>query len=292
MTILFGVATPTLADLPAFEEKAGRPVALYSYFESFSLSRFDSARADAIRSRGALPAITWEPWEPAGTADQPEYALRRITAGAFDEHIHAWAADVGAWGHPLLLRFAHEMNGDWYPWCEGVNENRPGDYAAAWRHVHGIFRTVGALNVQWAWTPYVRLPGSAPLESFYPGSDYVDWVGLDGYNWGSTRSWSRWQSFAEIFEASLAELRGITDKTVLIGEVASTEIGGDKAAWIGDFFEALAGDRSIRAFVWFNFDKESDWRIQSSEAATSAFAAGLASPRFGRVGDHGRDEHR
>jgi Glycosyl hydrolase family 26 len=292
--VLFGVATPagpSLADLDAFEARAGKRVGLYLYYESFAHSRFEPAQADAIRARGALPAITWEPWDPAGTADQPDYALQRIISGTYDDYIGEWATEIGAWGHPLLLRFAHEMNGDWYPWCETVNGNRPGDYAAAWRHVHRIFRAAGATNAKWAWTPYVRLPGSLPLAALYPGDEYVDWVGLDGYNWGSTRTWSSWQRFAEIFEPSLAELKAITDKPVMIGEVASTEVGGDKAAWIDDFFDGLKRHHAIRAFAWFNFNKESDWRIESSPAATEAFAAGLADPRFDPAAETRKRRH-
>jgi Glycosyl hydrolase family 26 len=288
--ILFGVATPggpsSLADLDAFERHAGKRVGLYLYYKSFAYGRFEPVQADAIRARGALPAITWEPWEPTGTANQPPYALQRVTSGAYDDYIRQWATDIKRWRHPLLLRFAHEMNGDWYPWCEGVNGNRPGDYVAAWRHVRRIFGSVGATNASWVWNPYVRLPGSALLGSFYPGDRYVDCVGLDGYNWGSTRAGSSWQSFTETFEASMAELRDITDKPLVIGEVATTEVGGDKAAWIKDFFGCLKRNPAIRAFVWFNFEKESDWRIESSAAATAAFAAGISDPRFG-----GRPEH-
>jgi beta-mannanase len=283
--ILFGVATPggpsSLADLDTFEQRAGKRVGLYVYYASFAYSRFKPAHADAIRARGALPEITWEPWEPTGTANQPSYALQRIRSGAYDDYIRHWATDIKRWRHPLLLRFAHEMNGDWYPWCEGVNGNRPGDYVAAWRHVRELFRAEGAANARWVWNPYVRLPRSAPLASFYPGDEYVDGVGLDGYNWGSTRLGSSWQSFAETFEGSVAELRDITDKPMMIGEVASTEVGGDKAAWIKDFFGCLKRNPAIRAFVWFNFDKESDWRIESSAAATAAFAAEIADPRIG-----------
>jgi hypothetical protein len=283
--ILVGVATPggpsSLAELDTFEQHAGKRVGLYVYYANFAYSRFEPAQADAIRARGALPEITWEPWEPTGTADQPAYALQRLSSGAYDDYIRQWATDIKTWRHPLILRFAHEMNGDWYPWCEGVNGNRPGGYVAAWRHVRAIFRAEGATNARWVWNPYVRLPGSAPIASFYPGDGDVDWVGLDGYNWGSTRSGSSWQSFAEIFEASMAELRDITDKPTMIGEVASTEVGGDKAAWINDFFGCLERNPTIRGFAWFNFDKESDWRIESSAAAAAAFAAGIADPRFG-----------
>ena len=94
-----------------------------------------------------------------------------------------WATQIKAWGKPLMLRFAHEMNGDWYPWSEGVNGNGAGQYVAAYRRVVTLFRSVGATNVTWVWSPNVAYPGSVPLSRLFPGDGYVDRTGLDGYNW-------------------------------------------------------------------------------------------------------------
>ena len=91
-----------------------------------------------------------------------------------------------------MIRFAPEMNGDWRPWATGVNGNRPGDYVAAWRHVRRRFRRAGAGNVVWVWNPIIAYEGSTPLRELFPGSREVDWMAVDGYNWGSTRPWG-WQ---------------------------------------------------------------------------------------------------
>ena len=96
------------------------------------------------------------------------------------------------------------MNGNWFPWAEHANGNQPGDYVAAWRHVHDIFTQVGATNATWVWCPYVELaPELGPLARYYPGDDYVDWTSLDGFNWGKNRvNPQPWTSFDKIFGPS------------------------------------------------------------------------------------------
>jgi beta-mannanase len=236
----------------------------------------DVSGLEAVTARGAVPVVTWEPWVAGRGVAQPAYSLDRITAGDFDPYLRRWAEGLRAFGRPVMLRFAHEMNGNWYPWSEGVNGNGPGDYVAAWRHVHDLVAAAGTGQVSWVWSPNVAYDGSAPLAALYPGDRYVDWVGLDGYNWGASRPGKRWQSFETIFGPTLAEIAHITRKPLMLGEVASSEVAGDKAAWIADFFAALRRHPQIRAFVWFEHDKETDWRIRSSEAARNAFAAGIA----------------
>ena len=86
---------------------------------------------------------------------QPAYRLSRIIDGDYDQYIKSWAEGIKALGFPIAIRFAHEMNGTWYPWCERTNGNRPGQYVRAWRHVHDIFSEVGATNVTWVWSPNI-----------------------------------------------------------------------------------------------------------------------------------------
>lgn len=284
-SILLGTTTPAgpadLSELDRFEQDAAKRVGLFAYYRGFAHHpAFDPSEAESVRRRGAIPMITWEPWDYTGGQKQPAFALRRIAGGAYDPYIRRWARGIRAWGKPLLLRFAHEMNGDWYPWAEAANGNAAGDYVKAWRHVHRIFRSVGTRNVKWVWSPNVAYPGSTPLAGLYPGDRYVDWVGVDGYNWGTSQPGKRWQSFQELFDPTLAEVSRITDKPVMLAEVASSELGGDKAAWITDFFAALKRRPQIRAFAWFNHDKETDWRIQSSDSARAAFAAGVTDLRY------------
>src|SRR5262249_11875758 len=128
---LFGAATSDLKQLSTFESHARRPVDLYSIYKSFAdAPRFDRTLAAKARDRGDSPMVTWEPWDASGGVNQPDYSLRAIADGRYDALIRAWARDIKAYGSPVWLRFAHEMNGYWYPWSEGVNGNAPGSYVA------------------------------------------------------------------------------------------------------------------------------------------------------------------
>ena len=103
----------------------------------------------------------------------------------------------------------------------------------------------------------------------------MDWICADGYNWGTSQSWSSWRSFDGVFETIYDRLTTLgPGKPFMIGEFASTELGGDKAAWIRDAAVRIPTDYpKIKAFIWFNMNKETDWRVESSPASLEAFKA-------------------
>jgi len=155
-----------------------------------------------------------------------------------------------------------------------------------WRHVHSIFRDVGATNAAWVWCPNVDPERRfARLARLYPGNAYVDWTCLDGYNGNDP-----WTDFTSLFASTYREVTKIApSKPMIIGEVGSTESGGSKAAWIRDMFAALQNRfPKVRAMLWFDQSVRgpggrSDWSVRSSSTSRSAFAAGLASSSIGAV---------
>jgi hypothetical protein len=282
--VALGVFVPgapgDLAKLDDVAARIGRMPAVVMWYQAWGgeYAGFDHRLPAAVAGRGGAPMISWEPWVPGAGADQPDYALARIAAGDFDKYVDGWAAALAAYGGPVWLRFAHEMNGNWYPWSAAANGNAPADYVAAWRHVHGRFTAAGATNVRWVWSPNVEFDGSAPLPGIYPGDDVVDWVGIDGYNWGTTQSWSSWQDLAGVFGPTYDAVQELTTKPIMIAETASGEQGGDKAAWIEHALLKELPNRfpAVRAVVWFDENKETDWRFDSSDAAAAAFRRAAA----------------
>jgi beta-mannanase len=140
-------------------------------------------------------------------------------------------------------------------------------------------RHLWARRVRWVWSPNVESDSSVPFRKVYPGDAHVDWLGIDGYNWGTTQSWSSWTGLAEVFRLSYGKLVDLTDKPIMIAETASTELGGDKAAWIRQGFldEVLFRLPRVRAIIWFHEDKETDWRVDSSSASLAAYSEMAAS---------------
>lgn len=233
-----------------------------------------------IHEVGALPAITWEPWHPADGADQPRYALERIAAGDFDAYIMRWAKAAASFSKPMQIRFGHEMNGTWYPWSVGRNGNSATDYKKAYRHVHGMFIEAGAANVQWVWSIDSASKRPERLNNavdYYPGDQYVDLVGIDGYNGGPTGA--TWDSPEELFAGAIDVATSVApDKPVWIYETGSGDRLGDKAQWIADLFAYLERTR-VTGLLWFNFDKpgEQNWLIDSSPDVEKAAKEALAS---------------
>jgi mannan endo-1,4-beta-mannosidase len=238
----------------------------------------DLRQLEAVARRGSTPQISWEPWDQSVGAfrEQPAYRLATIIDGRHDAYIRSWARGLARFGKRVHLRFAQEMNGDWYPWAEDANGNRPGEYVQAWRHVHDIFTAEGATNVRWVWCPVTR-----PVRySQYPGDAYVDIVALSGFNGGRALPWGGWRSFHEIFNNQLQSLRRLAPtKPVQISEVGSAEKGGDKAAWIHELFDYVDAHRWIRSVIWFDLKKQADWRVATSPTARRAFVAGAAQLR-------------
>jgi hypothetical protein len=274
------------AKIDEFSSLTGATPSIVMWYQDWAhdgIREFDPAKMNAVAERGAMPMVTWEPWDHTGGPTQSAYALRTITAGEHDAYIRGWARDAALWGKPMYLRFAHEMNGNWYPWSSELNGNTAAEYVASWRRVVDIFRREGATNVRWVWSPNIAYDGSTPYAELYPGDGYVDWVGLDGYNWGITQPWSSWTSLEAVFDSSYNALVALTSKPMMIAETASTEMGGDKAAWIREGLLTTVPSRfpRVQAVIWFHEDKETDWRVNSSAAALDAHRAVVASPAYG-----------
>src|SRR5919107_5641105 len=90
---------------------------------------------DAAVADGAVPRLTWQPRYTA-VGSQADFALTKIADGAHDSYLTSHADVVASWSKRLYIRFAHEINGDWYPWSPGLYGNTAADYVAAWRHIH------------------------------------------------------------------------------------------------------------------------------------------------------------
>ena len=274
------------ARLRAFQSQWGREPALVMWFQAWGGDNraLDTDLLDRVVAVGAVPEITWEPWKPGAGVNQPAFALRAIARGDHDDYVAGWADGLRDWGGAVYLRLAHEMNGNWYPWAVGggANGNTAADYVAAWKHVVGIFRDRGARNVRWIWCPNVKYPGSAPLGSLYPGGGWVDWIGMDGYNWAAAASDPDWLSLGQLFGPTYKALAG-KGRPMLIAETACAGSGDDKSTWIRDGFLASVPKAmpKVRAVTYFNVDKERNWAVNHSPGNADAFRAVCDSDRYG-----------
>jgi len=278
-----GVSTATIQDLDSFIATTGPHPEVYDVFEPWANDRpLDRYVADSVAARGARLSITWEPWVADSGRAQPSYSLASIIDGSHDAYIDLFAASIKAFGHPVTIRLMHEMNGNWYPWGLGVNGNKPGQYVAAWQHVHDRFTALGVTDVSWMWAPNAVYTGSAPLAQLYPGDAYVDAVGLSNYNWGHfSRDGfaTEWTSFGDLFDQSIGQLEAITTRPVWVAETGSTDKGGDKAAWVADALAQVSARPDVAGLVWFDQVDDGagiDWRIETDPAVVTAWRTGVA----------------
>jgi hypothetical protein len=272
-----------MASLNALESRITMTPAVVNYFQSTEQPFTSSAAHNAI-SHGSTPLITLELWDHHGRPSQPAYSLKAITGGSQDRYLTQYARDAKAFGHPVWIRLFHEMNGDWnYPWSGNLNGNTPSDFGPAWRHVWAIFQREGATNVKFVWCPNAESrPNTSAnaIGAYWPGDEYVDFIALDGYNWGTTLKNVKWRSFDRVFSSAYSQVVEYR-KPIFIAETSCVPMGGDKAAWISDMFDVIPRQYPLICGVsWFNGHTTRDWRIESSPSSTQAFRLGVANGRY------------
>jgi hypothetical protein len=277
----FGLTSPqspwSRLELNYLSSKAGAHPTLIQFFVKWT----EDFRPDAVAmcyQQGALPVLSWEPWAGLKAGEsQPTYSLARIAGGAFDAYITKFATAVKDERWPVVIRFAHEMNGNWYPWSEKRSGNHAGEYVKAWRHVHDVFAKVGATNVIWVWSPNIIRPvPRVSLSALYPGDAYVDWVGTVGYAVDETTA-------GQVFDPTLTLIRKFTKKPMLITETGA-QPGPKKAPWTTSLFPWLRQHRDVVGFIWFELSKNdgasADWRFMADAKTQRAFHDGIVTSQM------------
>jgi mannan endo-1,4-beta-mannosidase len=263
------VADPWHSD--EWDQVIGNRVDVQMLFRAFSRQEDLTPIFEESTRRGLVPMLTWEPWQPAHGINpgelQPEYSNAAIASGAQDDYIRSVARVVAAHPGPVLIRYAHEMNGYWYPW-----HNDPAAYVAAWRHVVSIFRADGATNAVWIWSvaPDPVLSSKrwlAGLPAYWPGSAWVDAVGMT-----AIRSGTKPFTVAQ-FGRRLERLRSY-GKPVWITEAGAAL---DQGAFAADLASYVEANPWIRGVVWSQAMAIAEQGSETAQALgdlAAAFAAG------------------
>jgi mannan endo-1,4-beta-mannosidase len=245
-------APHTYAGIDQFAQAIGRQPNLVSYYNSW-LEPFQVGFATSAAKHGAITLVQ---------IDARSISLASIASGQYDHYLQSYAAEVKAFGAQVVLSFDHEMNGNWYSW--GYEHAPAADFVAAWRHIVTVFREQGAKNVTWMWTinimdtldDHIAVPGP-----WWPGSSYVNWVGIDGYYYSPS------VMFAPLFGPTIADVREITHDPILIAETGAAYSAGQSAK-IADMFAGVS-QFGLLGFVLFDQNGvkvTQTWRIHTSAA--------------------------
>jgi hypothetical protein len=221
-------------------------------FEAFSRQRtVDAFLGEAARQGIPQALVSWEPWRPVPTSlgtvlqylEQPGYRNVDIARGVQDAYIRRFAASLARFPGTVWLRYAHEMNGFWYPWSHG-----PRNYVRAWRHVVRLVREAGARNVRFVWSPNPSLfqeehSWMRRTREYWPGAAWVDAVGSTMINFGGEKRYS-----VDRFVPRLQALHATFRKPVMIVET-NTQMRG-RVAWLRDLRRMLRGMPWIVSVAW------------------------------------------
>lgn len=243
---------------------------------------FPRRAIEPINRIGATAIVSLELWQWHGR--QRGSYLPLINSGEFDDFFKQWARDAKNYGKRVMLRFGFECNGDWFSWSLD-----PPAYVSAWRRARRIFVAAGAANVKWVWSPNIMSVPDRPdndMHLYYPGDEYVDWVSLDGYNFGENHDrWHHWESFEQVFGKTLRDFaRRYPHKPMIISEFGCAPgKPGQRPRWIRDAYAFVTRFPNVKAVVWFDYDKrrenEPNWRIDVTPESLKAFNETFAKPR-------------
>ena len=297
----------TLEMIEDFEKMVEKHQAIIASSSYWGEQSFPTANLNVVWRHGSLPLVFWSPWDrPYEQNRGPDkFSLKEIIAGKWDAYIDKWGDSAREFGHPMIVAFGVEMNGDWFPWSgilyggedwdgEADHWQGPANFRRAYRHVVDRVRARGASNVQWM---FHTNNYSYPLDTwnfapaYYPGSDYVDWLGMSVY--GQQFKDEPNPDIRALMDWPYEEICGLDPgKPVMIAEWATGEFPYDvnepgirKPEWIKqglDFFRTRYP--RIKAAVywherWQNPDQSySNLRVNSSVDSLKAYREGVADP--------------
>ena len=226
-----------------------------------------------LKANNTIPHVTIEP-----TGDKP---LADINSGLWDEYFHQLGAEMKNYGNEIWVRPMQEENTDFMKWSPGKNGQTTTDYISAFRRIYDIIKVQEkATNTKFEYNVNNGCGGGNTFMGQYPGDSYCDFVGMDGYNWGTGASgWtSKWETFDEVFGNAYKAISA-TGKCVIISEYGCGEPGGNKAYWIIDAFNTVRNSGKydlVYAMIYFDVGGYSpDFRIDTSETARKAYNAAI-----------------
>ncbi len=291
----------TSEDLTSYEENVGKS-ATWVYFSHnwYRDRKFPVETALWIRDTGSVPFIRLMLRDSAGqNRRNRNFTLKRILKGKFDEDLRAWAKDARDFDSPLIVEFGTEVNGEWFPWNGKWNGGRekkeygdptypdgPERFRDAYRHIIDIIREEGASNITWVFHVNNDDVPNKPwnrFEKYYPGDDYIDWIGVSVYG-AQTPTDEEWLLFSDMMDEVYPRLESLsTSKPIVVLEfgVTSGNPLGDQAEWAEDALKNLTELRWPRVigFSWWNEawqndddpDHDTDMRVQDNPDLADVF---------------------
>ena len=278
-----------------FEKLIGRDIFWAAFSQNWGRGmEYPKSKINAIYRAGAVPLVRFMPRTnfTEGCSDQ-SFSLEKISAGNFDEALRAWARAAKQDGRMLLIDFAVEANGNWFPWSGVCHGNNPQTYKNAYRHIIDIFREEGANNITWFFHFEINTTLNKAWnfpKAYYPGDEYIDWVGFSAYG-PQNEGEDYWETLSEMITQHSQEVKAVThNKPLALMEFAVTDKNpnGSKVEWLKDAFETILKATPLRFSAinyWHENWEEEDGvyallRVDSSPEALATFKSYAKNPKF------------
>ncbi|PSR56669.1 cellulose synthase [Adhaeribacter arboris] len=249
-----------LASVDALEKDLGTDVNIVSVHQSWkpdSLSAFPHSLFNRLAQRGAIPLITWNPLISSATERAEKTGpniLKAIAAGKYDSYIKAYAGYIQQYNYPVFIQFAPQVDNEDKS-GKLHNTIHPEVFKAAYRHVVATFATSGVNNVSWVWHP----AQPEDITSYYPGENYVDWIGVTCLNYGKAAKDGKWRTFEELYKPYRNEVLKL-NKPVMLTEFGSTNFGGNGQEWLEYYLPLIPNYyREIRSLVFYQTNQDQNW---------------------------------
>ena len=292
-TVLHGAGLPGYwsdpqlrAQYEQFRKYSGKRTAVVTWFaaqyengHATSWRQNYAMNLERVRRLKAVSLVKFSTQDDAYARTKKMANLKEIARGVYDAYYQEFADTIKEFRDPVFISIDHEMNGSWFPYSQdypgsGVTAT---DYIAAWQHIVDIFRARGASNVAWVWSPNVPDVGSTPAIKYYPGDEYVDWVGVSFYSGNAAGALD---SIYKIYAAR---------KPFFITEWATAQeqsryyadYPGD-AKWVQQFFRALNTKYPrVKAISWFQYDKaDGNFLLQRVSDQQQEYSQEAAASRY------------
>ena len=290
-----GPATPipnrdNRAYIAAVEAEIGRPLAYDTRYDTFGADQLITDREQWAKSVGKIPFIHLDMGAcfTPGCKARPTWA--QVAKGNFDTYLKAQAAELVAYGSPVIFNYSNEAN------LKSQARGTPTDFKNAWNHIVGVFRAGGVTNVTYALTLTNGQYDQGKGDLWYPGNATVDAIAPTGYNWACTPNHPNfgkpacdktWRTFQQVFASSYAYAVA-HGKKLLVSETGTAEdpsVPGRKALWILGMASTAKSWPSLMGIVWFQAGKLLNyWTIDSSPGALAAYECVGNDPAFGGTG--------
>jgi cellulose synthase (UDP-forming) len=179
-----------------------------------------------INRKGSIPMIVWKP----DINGKKIYSA--ICSGKYDEYLKKHALLLRQFKDPVFINFAPGFDNKNKIWSTAGN-NTSREFIKAWQYVFSYFNNLGISNVSWVWNPE-----TCHAFQYYPGTEFVDWIGISCLNYSASKKDTAWRDFSQLY-LPFKNTFSFIKKPTMITEFGSVN-GPDQSLWFQNAFKDIA----------------------------------------------------